>query len=106
MFSGDGATAYATIQRPQINLDAALPLPTALPINLLARRPDVLAARLQVDAADAQRLAANAAFYPDVSLRALAGFGAQTFSVQVTAIESFSTASLYSTRSSAGSLET
>ncbi len=74
--SGDGATAYATIQRPQINLDAALPLPTALPINLLARRPDVLAARLQVDAADAQRLAANAAFYPDVSLRALAGFGA------------------------------
>jgi NodT family efflux transporter outer membrane factor (OMF) lipoprotein len=57
-------------------VEAALPVPTALPINLLARRPDVLSARLTVDAADAQRLAAKAAFYPDVSLRALAGIGA------------------------------
>jgi len=74
--SGQGADAYASIQKPQINLDAALPLPSELPINLLARRPDVLAARLQIQAADAQRLAAKAAFYPDVSLRAIAGFGA------------------------------
>jgi NodT family efflux transporter outer membrane factor (OMF) lipoprotein len=53
-----------------------LPLPSTLPINLLARRPDVLAARLQIQAADAQRLAAKAAFYPEISLSALAGFGA------------------------------
>jgi NodT family efflux transporter outer membrane factor (OMF) lipoprotein len=73
---GRGADAYASIVKPTLDLDAALPVPTELPINLLARRPDVLSARLQIQAADAQRLAAKAAFYPDVSLRAIAGFGA------------------------------
>ena len=74
--SGQGADAYVAIVRPTFAVVAALPVPDTLPINLLARRPDVLSARLTVEAADAQRLAAKAAFYPDVSLRALAGFGA------------------------------
>ena len=74
--TGQGAEAYASIQRPTLHVEAALPVPATLPINLLARRPDVLSARLTVDAADAQRLAAKAAFYPDVNLRALAGIGA------------------------------
>jgi len=74
--TGQGADAYASIRRPVFDVDAALPLPTALPINLLARRPDVLAARAAVAAADAGRLADRAAFYPDVNLRALAGIGA------------------------------
>jgi NodT family efflux transporter outer membrane factor (OMF) lipoprotein len=74
--TGQGADAYATIQRPMLDVQAALPVPANLPINLLARRPDVLSARLTVEAADAQRLAAKAAFYPDVSLHALAGIGA------------------------------
>lgn len=74
--TGQGANAYGSIGRPAFRVDAALPVPTTLPINLLARRPDVLSARLSVAAADAQRLAAKAAFYPDVSLRALAGIGA------------------------------
>ena len=74
--TGQGADAYASIKRPVLNLDAALPIPTALPINLLARRPDVLSARLNIEAADSQRLADRAAFYPDINLRALAGFGA------------------------------
>jgi len=73
MIAGQGADGYAAIARPQLNLDAVLPLPAQLPINLLARRPDVLAARLRIEAADAQRRAARAAFYPDVSLHALAG---------------------------------
>jgi NodT family efflux transporter outer membrane factor (OMF) lipoprotein len=76
VLTGQGADAYASIQRPVLSVEAALPVPTALPINLLARRPDVLSARLIVQAADAQRLAAKAAFYPDVSLRAIAGIGA------------------------------
>jgi len=74
--TGQGAEAYSTIARPTFTVDAALPVPAALPINLLARRPDVLSARLNVQAADAQRLADKAAFYPDVNLRAIAGFGA------------------------------
>ena len=74
--TGQGADAYASIKRPVLNLDAALPVPTALPINLLARRPDVLSARLTVEAADSQRLSDRAAFYPDINLKALAGVGA------------------------------
>jgi len=73
MIAGEGTDGYAAIVRPQLNLDAVLPLPAQLPINLLARRPDVLAARARIDAADAQRRALRAAFYPDISLRALAG---------------------------------
>lgn len=74
--TGRGADAYASIQRPVLDVEAGLTVPSELPVNLLARRPDVLSARLTVEAADAQRLAAKAAFYPDVSLRALAGIGA------------------------------
>jgi NodT family efflux transporter outer membrane factor (OMF) lipoprotein len=74
--TGQGAESYASIKRPAMTVDAALPVPAALPINLLARRPDVLSARLNVQAADAQRLADKAAFYPDVNLRAVAGIGA------------------------------
>jgi NodT family efflux transporter outer membrane factor (OMF) lipoprotein len=74
--TGQGADAYASIKRPVLNLDAALPVPTALPINLLARRPDVLSARLTIEAADSQRLSDRAAFYPDINLKALAGIGA------------------------------
>ncbi|HTV50626.1 MAG TPA: efflux transporter outer membrane subunit [Steroidobacteraceae bacterium] len=74
--TGQGADAYERIHAPSLNVEAALPVPTTLPMNLLARRPDVLSARWQIDAADAQRLAARAAFYPDVNLRALAGVGA------------------------------
>ena len=74
--SGQGADAYSAIHKPVLNMDAALPVPTTLPINLLARRPDVLSARLGIEAADAQRLADKAAFYPDISLSAFAGIGA------------------------------
>jgi NodT family efflux transporter outer membrane factor (OMF) lipoprotein len=76
VLTGQGAQAYADIRPPVLDVDAALPIPSALPINLLARRPDVLSARMSIEAADAQRLADKAAFYPDVSLTALAGIGA------------------------------
>jgi NodT family efflux transporter outer membrane factor (OMF) lipoprotein len=74
--TGQGAESYGGFTPPTLNIDAVLPVPTSLPINLLARRPDVLAARKGVDAADAQRLSDRAAFYPDVNLRGLAGIGA------------------------------
>ncbi|MDP9087952.1 MAG: efflux transporter outer membrane subunit [Pseudomonadota bacterium] len=76
VLTGQGANGYASIQRPTLNLDAALPIPAALPINLLARRPDVLSARLGIQAADSQRLLDKAAFYPDINIKALAGVAA------------------------------
>ena len=61
---------------PAPNLDSALPLPAALPADLLARRPDILAAQARVEAAAKGREAAHADFYPNINLAALAGFQA------------------------------
>ena len=74
--AGQGADAYATITRPTPNLDVALPLPDRLPADLLARRPDILAAQARIQAAVQGREAAHADFYPDINLAALAGFQA------------------------------
>ncbi len=74
--AGEGAGAYAGITRPTPDLNAALPLPTRLPADLLARRPDILAARARIDAAMAGRKAAHAAFYPDINLVGMVGFQA------------------------------
>lgn len=71
--AGDGASRYAQVVRPNLSLDAVLPLPDKLPLDLLAHRPDVLAARERVEAAAAGRAAAHAAFYPNISLSALIG---------------------------------
>lgn len=82
---GQGAADYAAIARPTLNLEAGLPLPAALPINLLARRPDVIAARERIDAADAGKRAAKAAFYPTVNLSAFAGFASFSLSDLISA---------------------
>jgi len=74
--TGRGAEAYANIQRPSIDLTTRLVLPDQLPIDLLQRRPDVLAARARVDASLSAQDAAKAAFYPDINLSAFAGFAA------------------------------
>jgi NodT family efflux transporter outer membrane factor (OMF) lipoprotein len=74
--SGQGAEAYAHIGRPQISPNVILPLPTELTLDLLARRPDVLAAKARVDAASAGRAAAKAAFYPDINLKGFVGLQA------------------------------
>jgi NodT family efflux transporter outer membrane factor (OMF) lipoprotein len=72
--TGRGEDVYAGIGRPHLDLRAVLPLPDALPINLLARRPDVIAARARIQAADSTQRAARAAFYPSINLSALVGF--------------------------------
>ncbi|MBV8660415.1 MAG: efflux transporter outer membrane subunit [Burkholderiales bacterium] len=48
-------------------------LPSNLPIDLLARRPDIAAARDRVQASLKQVDSARAAFYPDISITAFAG---------------------------------
>src|SRR3984957_2090533 len=74
--SGQGATAYAQLHRPTFDPATVLPIPTALPADLLGHRPDVLAARTRIDAASAGQAAAKAAFYPDIDLIAFAGTSA------------------------------
>ncbi len=74
--SGDGAAAYAGLQRPTLDLETALSIPKELPADLLGRRPDVLAARARIDAATAARAAAKAAFYPNINLSGFAGWQA------------------------------
>ncbi|HUW38987.1 MAG TPA: efflux transporter outer membrane subunit [Rhodocyclaceae bacterium] len=61
----------------------ALPMPTlpqTLPAELIGRRADVAAARWQAQAALAGVSAARAAFYPNISLNAFAGYTALGFS--------------------------
>lgn len=71
--AGYGADRYTQIERPRLQLDAALALPDQLPLDLLGRRPDILAARARIEAAASAREAARAAFYPDINLNAFVG---------------------------------
>lgn len=56
-------------------------LPTAVPAELLGRRPDVVAARWRVEAAAQEVEVAKADFYPNISLRAFFGLAKQSTSV-------------------------
>jgi NodT family efflux transporter outer membrane factor (OMF) lipoprotein len=71
---GRGADVYGQIARPRLDLDVALPLPQTLPADLLARRPDILAAQARIEASISGRKVARTAFYPDVNLMGLAGW--------------------------------
>lgn len=51
----------------------ALQLPSVLPSELLGRRPDIVAARWRVEAADKQIKVAKTRFYPSLNLTALGG---------------------------------
>jgi len=72
---GTDGTALASLQPKQ-----AQPLPHALPgklgMELLARRPDLQAARWRVQAAMSKIEAAHASFYPDIDLGASFGLDA------------------------------
>ncbi|MDB5978610.1 MAG: MarR family transcriptional regulator [Nevskia sp.] len=71
---GQGPDRGLSIARPQL---ANLPpprLPDNIPLDLVGRRPDIVAARWQVEAANQQTRVAKARFYPDVNLSAFAGY--------------------------------
>ncbi|HEX9206932.1 MAG TPA: efflux transporter outer membrane subunit [Steroidobacteraceae bacterium] len=74
--TGASAAAAPDLATPALDFERALPLPAALPADLLARRPDVRAARMRVDAAVAGRAAAHASFYPNVDIVGFAGLTA------------------------------
>ena len=71
--AGHGADEYNRIGRPRLHAETVLSLPTALPMDLLARRPDVLAARMRIGAAQAGLAVAKVDFYPNVNLLAFGG---------------------------------
>jgi len=71
--AGEGPQAMAHIQRKALDHPPA-GVPAALPLELLGRRPDIVAARREVEAASSDVSAAKADFYPNVNLSAFAGF--------------------------------
>jgi NodT family efflux transporter outer membrane factor (OMF) lipoprotein len=73
---GDGPDRGLKIANPSLGAGASVALPDNLPADLLSRRPDIVAAFWQVDAATHDVKEARAEFYPDVNLSAAAGFDA------------------------------
>ncbi|MDP5238863.1 efflux transporter outer membrane subunit [Uliginosibacterium sp. 31-16] len=70
---GAGPDRGLAIVRPTIRLDNAPGLPDQLALELLGRRPDVIAARLRAEAAAKRIDSAKAEFYPNVNLSAFIG---------------------------------
>jgi NodT family efflux transporter outer membrane factor (OMF) lipoprotein len=71
--AGQGPDRGKSIHRAKL---AAVPqgVPAEMPLNLLGRRPDVVAAKMLAQASASEVSAAKAEFYPDVNLSAFAGF--------------------------------
>ncbi|MWL89623.1 efflux transporter outer membrane subunit [Cupriavidus sp. SW-Y-13] len=73
---GEGPDRGLKIAQPTLSVGAPVSLPDALPADLIARRPDIVAARWQVEAALQDVKEAKAEFYPDVNLSASLGLDA------------------------------
>lgn len=69
---GAGPDRGQSIKRPQMMLPA-LELPASAGIDLIGRRPDIVAARLRSEAAAKRIDVARADFYPNINLSALVG---------------------------------
>lgn len=74
---GKGPDRGLQIAKPVFNPGGAVSLPDNVPADLIARRPDIVAARWQVEAAMHDIKEAKAEFFPDVNLAA--GFGFDAF---------------------------
>lgn len=74
---GKGPDRGLQIAQPVLQPAADVSLPDSLPADLVSRRPDIVAARWQVEAAMHDVKEAKAEFYPDVNLAA--GFGFDAF---------------------------
>lgn len=70
---GAGPDRALTITRPSVSMLRAQGVPTGASIDLIGRRPDIVAARASVEAAASRIKVARAAFYPDINLSALIG---------------------------------
>ncbi|WP_311240158.1 MULTISPECIES: efflux transporter outer membrane subunit [unclassified Xanthomonas] len=70
---GQGPDRGLDIARPVLGATIAAQLPSNLPADLLGRRPDVVAARWRVEAADKDITTAKTRFYPSFNIIALGG---------------------------------
>ena len=70
---GKGPDRGLSIKRPRVNGGHYYGLPNQLPLDLLGRRPDIVAARLRAEAAVKRVDEAKASFYPNVNLTAMIG---------------------------------
>jgi len=77
--AGKGPDRGQSIERPRAEI-RPVALPSALPADLLGRRPDVVAQRMRAEAARRDVDSAKAQFYPNINLAALAGVQSVTFS--------------------------
>ncbi|RYY27074.1 MAG: efflux transporter outer membrane subunit [Sphingomonadales bacterium] len=77
---GKGPDRSLTIAKPDVAAIAGMGAPSTLPAELLGRRPDVVAARLRVEAAGKRIKVAKTAFYPNVNLVGL--FGLQSLNLK------------------------
>lgn len=71
--AGAGPQRGTTIQRTSL-ADAPAGVPKEIPLDLLGRRPDIVAAKLRVQASASDISAAKAEFFPNINLSAFAGF--------------------------------
>ena len=70
---GRGPDTAETIVAPTSHFDGSFPVPEILPMDLLARRPDVTAQSWRVAAAARAIGAAKAGFYPNIDIAAALG---------------------------------
>ncbi len=70
---GAGPDRGLDLTRPRLSGAGRLALPSKLPVDLLARRPDVTAQRWRVEAASHGVASAEADFYPNINIVAYAG---------------------------------
>lgn len=89
---GAGPDRAQTIGRPNMAMMRPQGIPATASIDLIGRRPDVAAARTRVEAATQRVKEARAAFYPDISISAMAG------------LQSFGLADLFTGGSLVGSI--
>ena len=73
---GKGPDRGLQIAKPALTSGNAVTLPDNVPADLVARRPDIVAARWQVEADMHDVKEAKAEFFPDINLSAAAGFDA------------------------------
>ncbi|MBC8740747.1 efflux transporter outer membrane subunit [Paraburkholderia sp. UCT31] len=71
---GAGPDRGLRIERPAVDLTQPAGMPANLGLGLLGRRPDVVVARLRVEAAAKRIDVARAEFYPDITLGASIGY--------------------------------